>query len=630
MTETRTMSARTMHDRLAETRLINARLRAAASARLTHPRVLRDHPGDWSSRERSVFALLATLATLAAQHLRYGYDAYEADQFVNSLKGLSWADPQVYAADWFVQTSPQPHWTFDLITAAGERLGILSATYFVYWLVSLLAFGVGTAWLSERWLPRGVRSLGLLVGPLVSLAPIGILGSTGPVLWYAVPHQLGGSLAYLALAAVLTQRYRIAGLMVLLAGLAHVQHGVNVGVVTAAVGVLARGLRRSDRVWLVGGAVAAVGHAIISARVLGFFGGGDFVGQCERYIPFHCDAGSWPGFVLTDGNWILLLPQLLLVYRLVDPIRGLAVFMLPALGMALAVYADRFDVQPFGELAQSTNAYRLITLVVPFALWSLILGPLLFARLLANRVIKSERSIKERSILLALGLIAAGVIVGAILRRLFIAEAAVAVQAQPQMFAGIGTGRSTVLAVLLAVVVVVGGAGPHMKLPIRHRTWIVSGVMIVGGIVGVFASSLPINNFDFGLKESDQRVLLAAQIGDALDESAIIAHPPTEFWVRLWSRQAVVADCKTIPHRGDEVIEFERRLDAMGTFPPCLSGDSAPWIALDLSAVTALQSDFGATHALLPEWDPKLTLAQDAGWPELFSALGWSLFEIPQ
>lgn len=602
--------------------------RALAFA-LTHPRTLRDYPADWSVRERYGFALLATLATLATQHLRYGYDAYEADQFVNSLKGIAWGDSTAFANDWFVQTSPQPHWTFDVITAVGERIGLLSATYFLYWVASLFAFGLGTAWLAERGLPRGSRSLGLLIGPMVSLAPIGVLGSTGPILWYAVPHQLGGSLAYLALAALLTRRHVTAGWLVVAAGLGHVQHGVNVAVITILAGFLLREMSRRDRVWLVGGGVVAVAHAVISARVRGFFGGGDFIAQCERYIPFHCDASSWPDFVLTDGLWILLLPQVLLVFRLVEPLRALIVITLPALGMGLAVYADRWDIQPFGELAQSTNAYRLITLVIPFALWPLLLGPLLFAKFLANRVIKGERSIKERSILLAIGLIAAGIIVAVILRRLFLAEAAVAVQAQPQMSAGIGTGRATLLAALLSIAIVVGGASPHMKLPIRHRTWIVAGVMVVMGAIGVGVSGLPINNFDFGLKDSDPRVQLAESVGDALDPAAVIAHPPTEFWVRLWSRQSVVADCKTIPHRGDEVIEFEARLDAMGTFPPCLVGDSRPWADLDLDAVERLQSEFGATHALLPSWDPKQESADDAGWPVVLSELGWTLFEIP-
>ena len=609
------------------------RTSAAAAAIFTHPRVLRDEPADWSRRERYGFAALAGLATLATQHLRYGYDAFEADQFVNSLRGLDWANSEVYANDWFVQTSPQPHWTFDVVTAVGERLGLLNATYFLYWLVSLAAFGLATAWLTERWVPRGSRSLGLLIGPIVSLGPIGVLGSTGPVLWYAVPHQLGGSLAYLAIAAALTRRWHWAGILTFAAGLAHVQHGVNVGVALGALGLFGWHLSRSARAWLIGGGAAAIAHAVIAARVLGFFGGGDFISQCERYIPFHCAARTWPDFVIRDGMWIVILALALALglsaARRVDAFAAFCTIGLPALGMIVAVQADRHDVQPIGELAQSTNAYRLITLVIPFAAWLLVLLPLLFAQLLANRVIKGTRTIKERSILLLLGLIASGVLVGALLQRLLLGEAAVAVQAQPQMVTGIGTGRAVVLVVALVIAIVVGGAGPHTKLPIRHRTWLSVSVMLVTGAIGIWLSNLPINNFDFGLKDSDPRVALAQAVGDELDASAVIAHPPTEFWIRLWSRQSVVADCKTIPHRGDEVIEFEERLDAMGTFPPCLVGDQRPWAELGLDAVTELRDRFGATHALLPSWDPKADAATAAAWPEVLTQDGWRLFIIP-
>jgi len=609
------------------------RTSAAAAAVFTHPRLLRDEPADWSRRERYGFALLATFGTLATQHLRYGYDAFEADQFVNSLRGLSWADGEVFARDWFTQTSPQPHWTFDLITAIGERLGLLNATYFLYWLVSLAAFGLATAWLTERWVPRGSRSLGLLIGPIVSLGPIGVLGSTGPVLWYAVPHQLGGSLAYLAIAAALTRRWHWAGILTIAAGLAHVQHGVNVGVALGALGVLGWHLPRAARAWLIAGGVGAVAHAVVAARVLGFFGGGDFIAQCERYIPFHCAARTWPEFVIREGMWIVILAMALAIglaaARRVDAFAAFCTIVLPALGMILAVQADRHDVQPFGELAQSTNAYRLITLVIPFAAWFLVLLPLLFGQLLANRVIKGMRTIKERSILLGLGLVAAGVLVGSIMQRLLLGEAAVAVQAQPFMFRGIGTGRAVTLVVLLVVVIVVGGAGPHTKLPIRHRTWLVGSVLVIAGIIGVWASSLPINNFRFGLDGNDPRVAVAQAVGDELDTTAVIAHPPTEFWVRLWTRQSVVADCKTIPHRGDEVIQFEDRLDAMGTFPPCLLGDQRNWAELDLDAVVNLRDRFSATHALLPSWDPKAEQAAAAGWRELLALEGWRLFVIP-
>lgn len=573
----------------------------------------------WGRRQTIGFAALSALGTLAVEHLRWGYQFFQADQFVNSLVGLEWGGGGALDGDWFTETSPQPHWTFDLITAVGARLGVLEILYLAYWLLSLFVFGLATAWLSEKWLPHRYRPLGLLVGPLLALASVGVLGSTSPILWYAVPHQLGGSLAYLALAAMITKRYRAAGIIVFLAGLGHVQHGVNVGVVAiVAAAVLHREAKR-DRLWLVGGAVATIAHFLISARLRGFFGdANDFVASCERYIPFHCDANTWPSLVLRDGHYFLLLPQLLLLARVVDRWRGLVTITLPAVGMYLTVYADRWDVEPFGELAQGTNAYRLITLVMPFTIWAVVLLPWLCWRAAVQRAAPTRA-------LVVLGLVSLATLF--LIRRLFLAEAAVARSTQPFIWRGIGSGRATALAVLVLLALVVPIIGEYLRRSDRETRGVTMACFAAVAIIGALISNLPINNLTVGINTADPRVELSRSVDDILPVGAVIAHPPSQIWVRLWTERAVVSDCKAIPHRGSSVIEYEKRMDVMAGFEDCATG-GVGFTALPLEAITELLP-FGATHALLPEIDPKAAAARAAGWPELLAQNDWALFMIP-
>ncbi|MEW6474742.1 MAG: hypothetical protein AB1679_21015, partial [Actinomycetota bacterium] len=105
-------------------------------------------------RGRSVPPLAAAFGAAAATVARFGYGFGMEDQAVIALKGVARADRTAFVGDWFTAQVPQPHWLFDLVTFAGERLGALPLVYLLWWAASMLAFGLGSAWLARRFIPE--------------------------------------------------------------------------------------------------------------------------------------------------------------------------------------------------------------------------------------------------------------------------------------------------------------------------------------------------------------------------------------------------------------------------------------------------------------------------------------------
>ncbi|HEV8627661.1 MAG TPA: hypothetical protein VG034_24755, partial [Acidimicrobiia bacterium] len=130
--------------------------------------------------------LFAAVTTTVALLFRYGYSFGLFDQTVYSLRGIALADPSAFRSDWFARTVPQPHWLFDVVTYLGTRLGVLPAVYLAYWLAGILAFAVGSVWLTRRFLPDR-PALAAALGPIVVLGPANLLGSTTPLVWFADP-----------------------------------------------------------------------------------------------------------------------------------------------------------------------------------------------------------------------------------------------------------------------------------------------------------------------------------------------------------------------------------------------------------------------------------------------------------
>lgn len=545
---------------------------------------------------------VSTIVTAFVIHARFGYHMGFADQQVLAIRGIAAADDDAFVNDWFNARAPQPHWFFDGVTYVGELFGIRPALYLLYWLASLVAFSIGSVWLARRWLPPHAQWLVVLVGPLLALSPISVLGSTTPLLQLALPHMLGGCLAYACLAALLTSRHWAACVTALAAEIAHVQHGANLAVILFAAACVLPGLTTRWRVSYGAVAMANVVMSVLVTRIRGIVGNGDdFLEICEQVAPFHCYANSWPDKWFTDGRVLALLLVTLVVLRRSDGWRRLGpLIALPAVGLFAGVYADAHDLGELGHMAQRTNIYRLVTLVLPFSVWPLVGAAFWAGRRVWLRV-----------------LVAAFVaIIGANWLQGF--TGAFEHDRSSAWLTAVGA------AGLGVVVSLVPARRPALCRPLMALT----AVLLVSLLA---TDALMWRSPTIGLDGSDPRVIVGRAIEDATPPGSIIAASPAHEWLRIASRRAIVADCKAVPYGGDPWREYQDRIAALGG-RDCVG--STAFGALTLSDLVSLRQRFGVTHALLARDDPKRTTAPEAGWRVVLDGTepesgGFMLIEVP-
>jgi len=572
-----------------------------------------DRPADhrpWTSRLGWPLAAAATAgATCLA---RYGYSFGTGDHLVLVPKGLSLANPGAYRHDWFVEHAPQPHWLFDAVTYAGARLGALPFVFLAYWLVSLLVFGTAAVWVSRRFLP-GTIWPALLLGPVLVAGPEKILGSTTPLLGVALPHVLGGCLAFAALAAILNGYWRATIVTSLLAGLVHVQHGADLAPVLLLTAGLATTTRPRIRMALAGTAVLLLAGALLVGHWRQIdSGGSQWLEVCRVAIPFHCAANSWSNHYLASGAFIVVLALGLCLalrgaWQTLVPAVGL-----PAVGLLVAVAADRLDVPVLGHLAQSLNAYRLAAIVVPFAAFAVVW-------------LSAARPTGRRSRLL----------VGIGLPIVFAAwltapDAAIPLRAD--------VASVVIFAILLGVVVVAmtrlaaADVDPRRTVsPTASVRVITACLALVGAIVVGRGGRLPIN---VGYDRANPVIAAALDIGSHVPVGGVIAAPPSLSVVTI-SQRADIADCKRVPYGGSLWQEYNERMAALGGYhcDSALGGFGA----LSPADIEGLRGRYGATHVLLLGDDPKLAYAR-AHWHLVWQAApvnerlletGWWVFELP-
>src|SRR5436853_1003016 len=217
-----------------------------------------DGPTVQPLRSRIGWPVATMLSAAVATVARWGYKFGVGEHVVLSLKGIAHADPTAYANDWFTQGVPQPHWLFDTVTYAGERLGVLPLAYLAWWAASFIAFGIAAVWLTRRFLP-GQPWMALLVGPALVFGQSTAWGSSSALYGFALPHALGACLGFLTIAALVTGRWRAAAASAVLAALAHVQHGADLCPVLLLTAALATTRPRAHRLALAGIGAALVG-----------------------------------------------------------------------------------------------------------------------------------------------------------------------------------------------------------------------------------------------------------------------------------------------------------------------------------------------------------------------------------
>ncbi|HEY8271167.1 MAG TPA: DUF6798 domain-containing protein [Pseudobdellovibrionaceae bacterium] len=234
--------------------------------------------------------------------LRLGYHFGNLDHTILSLQGIAKARPTAFLNDWFIKNAPQPHWHFDLLTQAGESLGLLHEFYLLYWF-----FSVGILVCALKLICQHLKIEKALpwIALILLLGPWRFLGS-GP-LWgsWALPHFMGGSLGLLACALWLQKKEKWLWFVVPLATLFHIQHGALVSLLLVS-GSLFQWRKNLPVICL---AILNLGGVFAAAKLRGLTDSGNaFLMSCQKYIPEHCFAPAWP------LDWLLPLVVIFIVF----------------------------------------------------------------------------------------------------------------------------------------------------------------------------------------------------------------------------------------------------------------------------------------------------------------------------
>jgi hypothetical protein len=527
-------------------------------------------------------------------HWRYGYSAGFNDHLVLSPVGRQWANPDEFAGDWAVANAPQPHWLFDMVTWFGATIGHLGAVYLAYWLLGLAVFGVATTMLARRWAPAHPVVATVVVTVLGSITPWWLLGTGSPMLAIALPVVLAGFLIYLTVAALLTDRRRLAAVSAVATALVHVQQGGVVGVLLLAV-VLLTVLRAREIDWLLLGAGAlclTIMLVTLSFRpVAGHLS--DFAQVCTQLIPMHCEATVWTPGRLRGGFALLGLAMLTCVYVPVEQrIRWALLLVLPAFGLTCGVLADRWNVPVLGMLAQGLNIYRLAVVLLPFAIWG-VLAPV-FGRLVPWR----------RPVLLLLVLL---------LGYRAISTPDYAAEYPLETPAG---GRWMLLLVVGLGVACLAVTGT--RLAARASLLVRAGA--VGIVAAVLASisandAVVLHRFEPRLFSGGDLVTWGEAVRKAVPPGSQLAAAPLATYVRAVTGRGVIADCKYGPYGGAPWREYVARIDALGGFAQCSSYNPNYFDDLPPQVVAATAKRYGADYLVVEATQQdRLPILRAHGW----------------
>lgn len=532
-------------------------------------------------------AVVFPLVLVPLLQWRYGYQAGTNDHLVLSLQGLQWGLPGFLAGDWFVPSAPQPHVLFDVATWAGAASGHLTGVYLAWWLLGLAVGGVATAVLAREWTPQCVVPASAVIATLIGLGPEIVLGSTSPALPTALPHQLGGFLAYLSAALILTRNPRGAAAATVATAAVHVQVGALAAVVAVLAGLVVRVVERQWWWSLLAGAAAAGAIVLTVLRLRPVAADGDdFVEICRDVIPYHCDATTWTAGQFGSGFAVVLAALLSVGYvvRSAGATLGLwaATVLAPAAGLTGGVLANLFEVPVIGRLAQTTNVFRLAVLVLPFAAWGLFAG---FVRLEG----RGRLAWLPPAMIAGFGWLVVEDGTPALPDAPVWAVAVLAVAASAVLLRGLPAGTAvSALVGCLALAVMVAGA---MHLGVLRR-----------------------RPFDPTFVASAEDRAMGELVARHVPVGEGLLVPPTFGAVRLTGGRWIVVDCKAVPYGGAAWREYRTRLAALGGRGACHSG-GRPFLEVPAATLSDVALRYQARYLLLTARDPRAdVIHREQGW----------------
>ncbi|WP_426624271.1 DUF6798 domain-containing protein [Leifsonia sp. McL0607] len=526
-----------------------------------------------------------------------GYYAGLGDHVVLAPEGLSWAIPGAFANDWFMAAAPQPHWFFDIVTYLGQISGHLSSAYAAFWAVGLLAFGGATAILAVRIGGRAAWPLAIGFTMLISQTPWLIGGTGSLVIPVALPAVTSASLVYLTIAALLTERRWLAAVTAVIVAIVHVQQGANIVIVLTAFTLMdAIRARRID--WRLVGAIVLSLAFVVFGLVLRPVAANlsDFVQICDQIIPYHCAAHLWGpldliatvGLIVLTGLSVFLLPRRSRLAWLVTV--GLA-----TLGFALGFAADALSVPVLGQLAQGVNVYRLGTVLLPFAIWGIML-PLVRPALDRWSLVRlAVWAVSFWALLMSSSWIVTGV--------------------RDPLFLG-----------AIAVIVAAGLVAARYRKRVS-RAFIVGLTSFLLGLLFVFVAAgsghLTIKAPNFRFVPDQALVAWGAEVRSVVPKGSVIVASPRTTWLKIVTQRAVIADCKDVPYGGEPWREWKRRLGMLGGFDQCVAPGPLLYNTLSADALIKAADEF---HSDFISIDPPLQETADAlkarGWKQVVSPVG--------
>jgi hypothetical protein len=471
--------------------------------------------------------------------------------------------------------------------------------YLLYFLVSLLVFGVATAILARAWAPSHPWSAVLVVTVLAALTPWWLLGTGSPMLAIALPGVLGGFLVYLTAAALLTGAHRLAAGTAIATALVHVQQGAVVGVLLLMT-VLVHGVRRRRVDWpLAVSMVVTFGivAAILRARpVAGDIN--DFADACNNLIPYHCNATIWAVRDLIGGLGMVALALLTVVYLAREErFRWAIVLLLPAIGLISAVIVDRYNVPVLGVLAQGLNIYRLDVLLMPLAVWGGVIP--LFARL------TPRKRWQMLVVVLVVGFTAT-------------TQSSYAV---PGWHGGVGMLMFAEAMVVVCVAATWSVLAGHLRVMVPIASVLIAVNLVAAGMTG---DTLKLTGFHPGMFPKGQTRAWGEAVQRVVPPGSELVAPPVEAQIRMATKRAVVADCKYGPYGGPAWHEYSNRIEALGGFEQCRTGRvqrGYQHLSADELAATARKYDAGYI-VLKGKDDRRRSGLEDEGWTEVQGAVG--------
>lgn len=493
----------------------------------------------------AIAAILGTLTNWTSQ-TPYGYNAGYNDHSVLSLEGLQWADPSKFVNDWFMNNAPQPHWFFDLLTYAGQSTGLLSEFYFGFWVLGLITCGYATAMLAKKWVPRNPWLAALAFALVISLAPWVIVGSASTMIATALPTVVGGQFTYLFMAALLTNRRRLAAVAAPLVAIFHVQQGA-VLIVVLVVGIVVEFVRTRRVAWpLVISTGVSLGIVIFGLWLRPVASNlSDFVAVCDTIIPYHCAAHTWGKWKLLASGGFIVLSALSIFYvprRM--RITWIASVGLAGFGLLAGMAVDAFSVPVLGTFAQATNIYRLAVLLLPFMVWGMLLPVL--------RIGWSKTYfgiVAVWFVMVALYVCLDAWELGSVFVKVPLVVALLAIVIATAWWRNRATGNTAKRGIARGGVALFVGA-------------MVATAALAGGIIvrPLDITFVP----DAGLRAWGEAVESIVPSGD------IILSDSRAQSVRLVTGRAVIADCKTVPYGGKAWRDWNERIDDLGGLNVCL------------------------------------------------------------